>query len=71
MCVWGWGLLVIRNRFPLKVRGIHLVNEPMFFWTVFAIIRPFLPDKIKQRVSTLIPISVSVLRLYPYHYEKL
>ncbi|CAB1447223.1 unnamed protein product [Pleuronectes platessa] len=41
---------VLSESFPLKVRGIHLVNEPMFFWTVFAIIRPFLPDKIKQRI---------------------
>uniref|UniRef100_A0A3P9P4E4 Tocopherol (alpha) transfer protein n=1 Tax=Poecilia reticulata TaxID=8081 RepID=A0A3P9P4E4_POERE len=41
---------VLSDSFPLKVRGIHLVNEPMFFRPVFAMIRPFLPDKIKQRV---------------------
>ncbi|XP_028284245.1 alpha-tocopherol transfer protein [Parambassis ranga] len=41
---------VLSDSFPLKVRGIHLVNEPMFFGPVFAMIRPFLPDKIKQRV---------------------
>ncbi|XP_054452536.1 alpha-tocopherol transfer protein [Anoplopoma fimbria] len=41
---------VLSDSFPLKVRGIHLVNEPMFFWPVFAMIRPFLPDKIKQRI---------------------
>lgn len=43
----------VQDSFPLKVRGIHLVNEPMFFRPVFAMIRPFLPDKIKQRVSIL------------------
>lgn len=53
---------VYQDSFPLKVRGIHLVNEPMFFWPVFAMIRPFLPDKIKQRVS-ITETSVSVLRL--------
>ncbi|CAB1326036.1 unnamed protein product [Coregonus sp. 'balchen'] len=37
------------DSFPLKVRGIHLINEPIFFRPVFAMIRPFLPDKIKQR----------------------
>ncbi|KAM8849574.1 alpha-tocopherol transfer protein [Spinachia spinachia] len=42
---------VLSDSFPLKVRGIHLVNEPMFFWPVFAMIRPFLPDKIKQRIN--------------------
>ncbi|XP_068604881.1 alpha-tocopherol transfer protein [Brachionichthys hirsutus] len=41
---------VLSDSFPLKVRGIHLVNEPMFFRPVFAMIRPFLSDKIKQRV---------------------
>ncbi|XP_037537434.1 alpha-tocopherol transfer protein [Nematolebias whitei] len=41
---------VLSDSFPLKVRGIHLVNEPMFFRPVFAMIRPFLPEKIKQRV---------------------
>ncbi|XP_030608126.1 alpha-tocopherol transfer protein isoform X2 [Archocentrus centrarchus] len=40
---------VLSDSFPLKVRGIHLVNEPMFFRPVFAMLRPFLPDKIKQR----------------------
>uniref|UniRef100_A0A7N6ANP8 Alpha-tocopherol transfer protein n=1 Tax=Anabas testudineus TaxID=64144 RepID=A0A7N6ANP8_ANATE len=41
---------VLSDSFPTKVRGIHLVNEPMFFRPVFAMIRPFLPDKIKQRI---------------------
>ncbi|ROL44644.1 Alpha-tocopherol transfer protein [Anabarilius grahami] len=41
---------VFRDSFPLKVRGIHLINEPIFFRPVFAMIRPFLPDKIKQRI---------------------
>ncbi|XP_073705378.1 alpha-tocopherol transfer protein [Garra rufa] len=42
---------VLTDSFPLKVRGIHLINEPIFFRPVFAMIRPFLPDKIKQRVQ--------------------
>ncbi|KAI2667587.1 Alpha-tocopherol transfer protein [Labeo rohita] len=41
---------VLTDSFPLKVRGIHLINEPIFFRPVFAMIRPFLPDKIKQRI---------------------
>ncbi|XP_028327708.1 alpha-tocopherol transfer protein [Gouania willdenowi] len=42
--------LVLSDSFPLKVRGIHLVNEPLFFRPVFAMIGPFLPEKIKQRI---------------------
>ncbi|XP_042337418.1 alpha-tocopherol transfer protein-like, partial [Plectropomus leopardus] len=41
---------VLSDSFPLKVRGIHLVNEPMLFRPVFTMIRPFLPEKIKQRI---------------------
>lgn len=49
---FGFDILCLfhQDSFPLKVRGIHLVNEPRFFRPVFAMIRPFLPDKIKQRV---------------------
>ncbi|KAF3858896.1 hypothetical protein F7725_012097, partial [Dissostichus mawsoni] len=54
-CVGKHGLsqALQNDSFPLKVRGIHLVNEPMFFRSVFAMIRPFLPDKIRKRVSHL------------------
>ncbi|XP_024067252.1 alpha-tocopherol transfer protein [Terrapene carolina triunguis] len=41
---------VLTDSFPLKVRGIHLINEPLFFHPVFALIKPFLTDKIKERV---------------------
>ncbi|NXK88697.1 TTPA protein, partial [Formicarius rufipectus] len=41
---------VLTDSFPLKVRGIHLINEPLFFYPVFALIRPFLTEKIKERV---------------------
>ncbi|XP_006634070.1 alpha-tocopherol transfer protein isoform X1 [Lepisosteus oculatus] len=41
---------VLTDSFPLKVRGIHLINEPIFFRPVFAMIRPFLSDKIKARI---------------------
>lgn len=41
---------VLSDSFPLKVRGIHLLNEPRFFRPVFTMLRPFLPEKIKQRI---------------------
>ncbi|KAF5888030.1 alpha-tocopherol transfer protein, partial [Clarias magur] len=40
---------ILTDSFPLKVRGIHFINEPRFFRPVFTMIRPLLPDKIKQR----------------------
>ncbi|XP_048364417.1 alpha-tocopherol transfer protein [Sphaerodactylus townsendi] len=41
---------VLTDSFPLKVRGIHLINEPLFFHPVFAVIKPFLSEKIKARI---------------------
>ncbi|XP_054840645.1 alpha-tocopherol transfer protein isoform X2 [Eublepharis macularius] len=41
---------VLTDSFPLKVRGIHLINEPLFFHPVFALIKPFLSEKIKARI---------------------
>ncbi|KAK2831877.1 hypothetical protein Q7C36_016963 [Tachysurus vachellii] len=41
---------ILTDSFPLKVRGIHFINEPRFFRPVFTMIKPFLPDKIKQRI---------------------
>lgn len=41
---------VLSDSFPLKVRGIHLLNVPLFFRPVFSVIQPFLPDKIRQRI---------------------
>ncbi|XP_053415618.1 alpha-tocopherol transfer protein isoform X4 [Nycticebus coucang] len=41
---------VLTDSFPLKVRGIHLINEPAIFHAVFSMIKPFLTEKIKGRI---------------------
>nr|XP_045363087.1 alpha-tocopherol transfer protein [Camelus bactrianus] len=41
---------VLTDSFPLKVRGIHLINEPIIFHAVFSMIKPFLTEKIKGRI---------------------
>ncbi|XP_066481984.1 alpha-tocopherol transfer protein [Tiliqua scincoides] len=41
---------VLSDSFPLKVRGIHLINEPLFFHPVFALIKPFMSEKMKNRI---------------------
>ncbi|XP_042126608.1 alpha-tocopherol transfer protein isoform X3 [Peromyscus maniculatus bairdii] len=41
---------VLTDSFPLKVRGIHLINEPVIFHAVFSMIKPFLTEKIKGRI---------------------
>ncbi|XP_024428015.3 alpha-tocopherol transfer protein isoform X1 [Desmodus rotundus] len=41
---------VLTDSFPLKVRGIHLINVPIIFHAVFSMIKPFLTEKIKERI---------------------
>lgn len=41
---------VLTDSFPLKVRGIHLINEPVIFHAVFSMVKPFLTEKIKGRI---------------------
>ncbi|XP_039191609.1 alpha-tocopherol transfer protein isoform X3 [Crotalus tigris] len=41
---------LFRDGFPLKVREIHLIREPVIFYRVFNLIKHFLPEKIKARI---------------------
>ncbi|XP_036763411.2 alpha-tocopherol transfer protein isoform X2 [Manis pentadactyla] len=44
---------VLTDSYPLKVRGIHLINEPIIFGAVFSMVKPFLTEKIKGRCSLI------------------
>ncbi|KAK9509991.1 hypothetical protein O3M35_004870 [Rhynocoris fuscipes] len=41
---------VIQDTFPLRFKGIHIVNQPGYFDAVYAVVKPFLKPKVKQRV---------------------
>ena len=45
--------------FPMRFKGIHYLNEPIIFDAIFAIVRPFMKEKILQRVSVC---TVNVLK---------
>ncbi|KAM6454598.1 alpha-tocopherol transfer protein [Liasis olivaceus] len=40
----------LTDSFPLKVRGIHLINEPLIFYHIFKLIKCFLSEKMKARI---------------------
>lgn len=42
---------LIQETFPLRFKGFHIVNEPFYFDAVVAVLKPFLKEKIKKRVS--------------------
>lgn len=41
----------LQDAVPLRVKNIHIINQPYVFNMVFALFKPFLKDKLKNRVS--------------------
>ncbi|XP_077473579.1 alpha-tocopherol transfer protein-like isoform X4 [Stigmatopora argus] len=42
---------VLQDGFPVRIKAVHVVNEPRIFKGIFALIKPFLKEKMAQRVS--------------------
>ncbi|KAI8501128.1 hypothetical protein Bbelb_212230, partial [Branchiostoma belcheri] len=42
---------IFQDAFPARIRGVHLVNESFLIDAIFAIFRPFLKDKLRQRIK--------------------
>ena len=40
----------------MRFKGVHYLNEPIIFDAIFAIVRPFMKEKILQRVSTILTL---------------
>ena len=43
----------------MRFKGIHYLNEPVIFDGIFAIMRPFMKEKILQRVSIFCVFTIS------------
>ncbi|XP_022189011.2 clavesin-1 [Nilaparvata lugens] len=41
----------IQDSFPVRVREIHVVNEPLFFDAIYAFFKPFLKEKFRKRIK--------------------
>ncbi|XP_049771585.1 clavesin-2-like [Schistocerca cancellata] len=41
---------MFQDSFPLRLKGIHVVNAPSLFSTVFALCKPFLKEKLRRRI---------------------
>lgn len=42
---------LVQETFPLRFKGFHVVNEPFYFDAVMAVLKPFLKEKIRKRVT--------------------
>ncbi|XP_078665274.1 alpha-tocopherol transfer protein-like isoform X1 [Branchiostoma floridae x Branchiostoma belcheri] len=41
---------IIQEAFPARIKGMHFVNESPIFDGIFAVLRPFMKEKLKQRI---------------------
>lgn len=42
---------LVQETFPLRFKGFHIVNEPFYFDAIMAVLKPFIKEKIRKRVS--------------------
>lgn len=42
---------LIQDAFPIRLKGLMLVNEPSVFGYIFNFVRPFMKEKLQQRLS--------------------
>lgn len=40
----------LQDAVPLRIKAIHIVNQPKIFQIVFALFKPFLRDKLRNRI---------------------
>ena len=46
---------LVQDTFPLRFKEFHIVNEPFYFDAIMVMLKPFLKDKMKKRVSVCMP----------------
>lgn len=49
---------MFQDGFPIRIKAVNIINEPRIFKGIFAIIKPFLKEKMAERVSNQILILV-------------
>jgi len=43
----------MQDAFPMRLKALHLINEPSIFSLIFAVVRPFLKEKTVNRVCII------------------
>lgn len=50
-----------QDGFPIRIKAVNIINEPRIFKGIFAIIKPFLKEKMAERVTIVLTLSPSLL----------
>ena len=48
------GCLCLQEAFPMRLKGLHFINEPWIFSSLFALVKPFLKEKTVNRVCIIL-----------------
>lgn len=48
---------LLQDAMPMRLKNLHIVNQPYVFNMVFALFKPFLREKLRSRVSPIEPRS--------------
>lgn len=51
---------VIQDSFPMRFKAFHILHEPFYFDAVLALIKPFMSEKIRNRVNFLFIFHLSL-----------
>ena len=43
----------MQEKIPVRLRGVHVINQPAYYTALYAIFKPFLKAKLRKRVSIL------------------
>lgn len=48
---------VIQDSFPMRFKAFHILHEPFYFDAILSLIKPFMSEKIRNRVSSNLELS--------------
>ncbi|XP_075214786.1 alpha-tocopherol transfer protein-like [Lycorma delicatula] len=48
-CAWHLAN-VVQDKIPLRVKAVHVVNQPFYFNAIYAVFKPFLKKKLRKRI---------------------
>lgn len=57
---------VVQEAFPMRFKAFHILHEPFYFDAILAVLRPFLKDKIRKRVSFILHILDIILKILDF-----
>lgn len=50
-----------QDGFPIRIKAVNIINEPRIFKGIFAIIKPFLKEKMAERVTIVLELFLRLL----------